>query len=85
MQKNIMIAVLIVVAIFSVAFGYNQKQEADMQRALAERYAALARRNELQAKEMQELANQERMRANYESVRVMETLRECETSKKKSK
>ena len=59
MTKNIAIAVLVIVAIASLSFGYTQKLRADDANQLAELYAVLAQKNEEQAVIQAEIAHQQ--------------------------
>lgn len=64
MKKNLIIALLAVVSVLSLAYGFYQKQEAD-------KFELMAQENERQAIEMRSLAEQQQMIAESNMVEAM--------------
>ncbi|MBL7861954.1 MAG: hypothetical protein JNJ65_12390 [Cyclobacteriaceae bacterium] len=65
MKKNVIIAVLTIISVFSVAFGYQQK-------LIAEKFKLIAEENERLAREQAERALQEVMRAEMNLRKAVE-------------
>lgn len=64
MKKNLIIALLAVVSVLPLAYGFYQKQEAD-------KFELMAQENERQAIEMRSLAEQQQMIAESNMVEAM--------------
>ncbi len=65
MKKNVIIAVLTLISVFSVAFGYQQK-------LIAEKFKLIAEENERLAREQAERALQEVTRAEMNLRKALE-------------
>lgn len=65
MKKNVIIAVLTLISVFSVAFGYQQK-------LIAEKFKLIAEENERRAREQAERALQEVMIAKMNLRKAVE-------------
>jgi hypothetical protein len=65
MKKNVIIAVLTLISVFSVAFGYQQK-------LIAEKFKLIAEENERLAREQAERSLQEVMRAEMNLRKAVE-------------
>lgn len=54
MKKNLIIAVLALVSLFSIAFGFQQKAEADKQKQIAEENARLAQQAQAEVERLKQ-------------------------------
>ena len=74
MNKNIIIALLTVLLILSIAFGFYQKTEAGKFEALAIENGKIAREAAINAENQMELAQQQRVIAMMEANQAREQL-----------
>lgn len=82
MKKNLVIALLAVVSVLSLAYGFYQKQEAD-------KFELMAQENERQAIEMRSLAEQQLKLAKQQQMiaesNMVETIRQRQIAEERSR
>ncbi len=81
MKKNLIIALLAVVSVLSLAYGFYQKQEAD-------KFELMAQENERQAIEMRSLAEQQLKLAKQQQMiaesNMVEAMRQRQIAEERS-